>query len=484
MSMSALGSPERPLRAAIVGSGPAGFYAVAALFNAPINVQADVIERLPTPYGLVRAAVAPDHPKTRTVIKVFDKLAEREGFSFLGNVQVGRDISVQELRAHYDVVIFATGAEVPADLGIPGEDLLGSHAADEFAEWYNGHPDFRDSRFDFSHETAVVIGQGNVATDVVRMLVRPTDELRSTDITQYALDALAESRVREVFLIGRRGPVQARFTQQELQELGELPDCDVVLDPADLVLDPVSQAELDDPKNFNSKRNMAVFEDFAKRRAPAVGSRPSATAVEQELDPTRSKNKRLYIRFLRSPVEIRGHERVESLVLERNRLEGEPFRLKARGTGVIETLSCGLIFRAVGHRGIRMPGVPFDEARGTFPNQGGRILQNGKPVPGLYAVGWIKRGPTGLIGTNKADGIETIGCVLADLPLIAPCPVRDSAPLHALLSSRGIRVVSYDDWRRIDAAEVARGEVKGKPRDKLTTFNELLASATPTNEGG
>ncbi|MCX5737872.1 MAG: FAD-dependent oxidoreductase, partial [Proteobacteria bacterium] len=220
--MSALGSAERPLRASIVGSGPAGFYAVAALFSAPINARADVFERLPTPYGLVRAAVAPDHPTTRTVIKVFDKLAGREEFSFLGNVQVGRDISVNELRAHYDVVIFATGAEAPADLGIPGEDLFGSHAGDEFALWYNGHPDFRESRFDFSPDTAVVIGQGNVATDVVRMLLRPVEELRSTDITQYALGALAESRVRDVYLVGRRGPAQARFTTQEIQELGEL----------------------------------------------------------------------------------------------------------------------------------------------------------------------------------------------------------------------------------------------------------------------
>ena len=456
--MSALGSAERPLRAAIAGSGPAGFYAVAALFSAPINARADVFERLPTPYGLVRAAVAPDHPTTRTVIKVFDKLAGREEFSFLGNVQVGRDISVNELREHYDVVIFATGAEAPADLGIPGEDLFGSHAGDEFALWYNGHPDFRESRFDFSHETAVVIGQGNVATDMVRMLLRPVEELRSTDITQYALDALAESRVRDVYLVGRRGPAQARFTTQELQELGELPDCDVALDPADLIRDPTSQAELDNPKNVNNRRNMAVFEEFAKRRAP-------------------SKRKRLYIRFLHSPIRIQGQDHVESIVFEKNRLEGEAFRQKARGTGEMKTLKCGLVFRAVGHRGVPIPGVPFDEARGVFPNQAGRILHQGKPVPGLYAAGWIKRGPTGLIGTNKADGIETVDSILADLSEIHPCPEPDSAPIHALLSSRNIRVVSYEDWRRIDTAEITHGEAKGKPREKFTTFDALLDAA-------
>ena len=456
--MSALGSAERPLRAAIAGSGSAGFYAVAALFSAPINARADVFERLPTPYGLVRAAVAPDHPNTRTVIKVFDKLAGRDEFSFLGNVQVGRDISVNELREHYDVVIFATGAEAPADLGIPGEDLFGSHAADEFALWYNGHPDFRESRFDFSHETAVVIGQGNVATDVVRMLIQPPEVLKSTDITQYALDALAESRVRDIHLVGRRGPAQARFTTQEIQELGELPDCDVVLDPADLILDPASQAELDNPKNVNSKRNMAVFEEFAKR-------------------PASSERKRLYIRFLHSPIRIQGQDRVESIVFEKNRLEGEPFHLKARGTWEMETLKCGLVFRAVGHRGVPIPGVPFDEAHGVFPNQAGRILHQGKPVPGLYAVGWIKRGPTGLIGTNKADGIETVDSILADLSEIPPCPEPDSAPIHALLSSRNIRVVSYEDWRQIDAAEIARGEAKGKLREKFTTFDALLDAA-------
>jgi len=355
-------------------------------------------------------------------------------------------------------VIFATGAEVAAGLGIPGEDFIGSHAADEFVGWYNGRPDFREARFDFSHETAVVIGQGNIATDVVRMLALTTGELKNTDICQHALDALAENRVREIHLIGRRGPVQAKFTQQEIEELGELPDCDVVLDPADLVLDPSSQTELDDQKNFNSKRNMTVFESFAKRPAP-------------------TKRKRLFIRFLQSPVEIRGGDRVESIVLEKNRLEGDPFRLKAHGTGAKETLPCGLVFRAVGHRGVPIPRVPFDDKRGIIPNNAGRVIENGKPVPGLYAVGWIKRGPTGLIGTNKADGIETVDAILADLPEIPPCPAPDTASVHALLSSRAIQVVTYDDWHRIDAAEIARGEANGKPREKLTTIPELLAAA-------
>jgi ferredoxin--NADP+ reductase len=290
------------------------------------------------------------------------------------------------------------------------------------------------------------------------MLALTVGELRNTDICRHALDALAESRVREIHLVGRRGPVQAKFTQQEIEELGELPDCDVVLDSADLVLDPSSQTELNDPKNFNSKRNMTVFEAFAKRPAP-------------------SKRKRLFIRVLQGPVEIRGEDRVESIVMEKNRLEGDPFRLKAHGTGVKETLPCGLVFRAVGHRGVPIPRVPFDDKRGIIPNNAGRVIENGKPVPGLYAVGWIKRGPTGLIGTNKADGIETVDAILADLPEIPPCPASDSASVHALLSSRAIQVVTYDDWRRIDAAEIARGEANGKPREKLTTIPELLDAA-------
>lgn len=456
--MSTLGSPERPLRAAVVGSGPAGFYVAAALFSAPHSVCVDLFERLPVPFGLVRAGVAPDHPKTKSVLRVFDKLANREGFSFLGNVTVGRDISIEELRAHYDVVVFATGAEVAADLGIPGERLSGSHSADEFVGWYNGNPELREARFDFSQKVAVVIGQGNVATDVVRMLALPADALKKTDVCAHALEALAESRVEDIYLIGRRGPVQAKFTQQELEELGEMADCDVVLDPADLALDPLSQAELDAPKNFNSKRNMPVFEGYAKRPAP-------------------TKRRRLHIRFLESPVEIVGHERVEGIVLEKNRLEGEPFRLKAQGTGVRETLPCGLVFRAVGHRGVAIPGVPFDTKRGVIPNEAGRVVENGVAIPGLYASGWIKRGATGLIGTNKADGIETVDRIVEDVASLSPCATPDSDAVRSVLAERGIRVISFEDWRRIDAVEVARGEAAGKPREKFTRIQEMLSAA-------
>jgi ferredoxin--NADP+ reductase len=447
--MNALGSETRPLRVAIVGSGPGGFYAAAALFNAPIKVQVDLFERLPTPFGLVRAGIAPDHPKTRSVIRVFDRLAERDGFAYFGNVSVGRDLTVEELVRHYDAVVFATGAQIGAELGIPGEHLPGTYPADAFAFWYNGHPDHQEHVFDLRREVAVVIGQGNVATDMVRMLALTPDELRKTDTTARAIEVLAESRVREIYLIGRRGPVQAKFTQEEIQELGELSGCDVVLDPADLVLDAASQVELDDPKNFNAKRNMAVFQEFARRPAP-------------------SKCKRLYVRFLQSPVSINGESHVESIAFERNSLVGEPFSLKAQGAGVVESLPCGVVFKAIGHRGAAIPGVPFDERRGIFPNDGGRI------APGLYAVGWIKRGPTGLIGTNKGDGAATIDRLLEDLPALAPCPAPDTTPVRDLLAGRGVRVVSYADWQRIDDAEVARGEACGKPREKFTAVREML----------
>jgi ferredoxin--NADP+ reductase len=456
--MNCLGSSERPLRVAIIGSGPAGFYAVSALFSAQISVTVDLFERLPTPFGLVRAGVAPDHPKTKSILRVFDKLANREGFSFWGNVHVGRDVSLDELRAHYDAIIFATGVEIPLELGIPGEGLMGCHAADEFVGWYNGHPDYYDASFDFSSESAVVIGQGNVAADVVRMLLRPVDELRSTDISSRALDVLAESRVREVYLIGRRGPVQAKFTQQELEELGELTDCGVSLEPGALDLEPLSRAELEEPKNFNAKRNMTVFKSFAN--------------MEPSL-----KSKRLNIRFLRTPCEILGVERVESIKLEKNRLEGQPHNLKARGEGSFENIPCGLVFSAIGHKGVSIPKVPFDEKRHVIPNEAGRVLVDGVVAPGFYVVGWIKRGPSGLIGTNKADGIETVDNLIADLPSLRPCPSPDSAPLKQLLSERGVRVIGYDDWRRIDEVETAEGEARGKLREKRATIEGLLAAA-------
>jgi len=340
-------------------------------------------------------------------------------------------------------------------LDIPGEDLPGSYTATEFVGWYNGHPDFRDRTFDLSHEVAVVVGQGNVAMDVCRILAKNVDELRETDIAEHALEVLAESNVREIHMIGRRGPVQAKFTRPEMKEMGTLSDCDPVVDPADLELDPVSQAELDDPRNKHGQNNLALLREFASRSP--------------------SKPKRYHVRFLLSPVELAGEDRVERVVFERNRLEGTPFEQWAVGTGATEEMPCGIVFRSVGYRGDPLPGVPFDEKRGVFVNDGGRIARAGAPVPGLYATGWIKRGPTGIIGTNKPDSAETVKAVLEDLPHLSPCRIPDTEAVRALLQSRDVRVVDYADWQRIDRAEIERGEARGKPREKFVTVEDMLA---------
>jgi ferredoxin--NADP+ reductase len=322
--------------------------------------------------------------------------------------------------------------------------------------WYNGHPDYRDRAFDLSHECAVVIGQGNVAVDVARILAKTVDELKDTDIAAYALEALAESRVREVRMVGRRGPVQAAFTPPELKELGELADCDAVVDAAELALNDASRAELKVLKWREAQKNYDLLTELAGR-------------------PRGGKSRRLLIQFYRGPKELRGAGRLESVVLERNTLTGEPGKQKASGTGATETAACGALFRSVGYRGVEMPGVPCDEKGGVIPNVEGRVTRDGKPIPGLYVAGWIKRGPSGIIGTNKPCSFETVKALLDDAAALPRCKEPKREAVLALLTSRGVRVVSYDDWRRIDAAEVKRGAPQGKPREKFVTVEEMIA---------
>jgi ferredoxin--NADP+ reductase len=448
-----------PLTVAIVGSGPSGFYAAEALLKSGRAVRIDMFERLPAPFGLVRHGVAPDHAKLKEPIRIYDTIARAPAFRLLGNVTVGRDVSVEELRAAYHAVLFCSGAESDRRLGIPGEDLPGSHTATEFVGWYNGHPDYRDRLFDLGQEIAVIIGQGNVAIDVCRILAKTVDELKHTDIAEHALDCLAASRIREIHLVGRRGPAQAKFTTKEFRELGELADCEPVLDPAALELNPESLKELEDRNGAVAKKNLEVLKGFASR-------------------PPRATRRRVFLRFLLSPVELRGDGRVEQVVLERNRLEGPPFQQAARGTGERVPQPCGLLFRSIGYKGVAIPGVPFDPGRGVFPTREGRIVDAaGVPIPGLYAAGWIKRGPTGIIGTNRADGVATVNALLADFggdgADLAPKPGAEGLP--SLNGGRGPRVVSYADWLVIDRAEVARGAPKGKPREKFTSTAEMLA---------
>jgi len=456
----ALGSAENPLHVAIVGSGPSGFYAAEALLKSSLTVRVDMIERLPVPFGLVRYGVAPDHPRLKQPTLVFDKIAQSPGFTFLGNVTVGRDISLEQLQSTHHAVLFACGAESDRRLGLANEDLPGSHTATEFVGWYNGHPDYCERTFDLSSETAVIIGQGNVAIDVARILGKSVDELRSTDMAEHALDALAHSRVRDIHIIGRRSPAQASFTFKELRELGELRGCVTRVAAEDLQLNPASLAELEDKTNFNAAKNVEILQSWTLHGA--------ATA-----------DKRIWFHFLQSPVALSGKQRLERVTLEKNSLAGPPFGQTAQGTGVSLDLSCGLLFRSIGYRGLPLPGVPFDATKGVFPNTAGRISD----TLGLYAAGWIKRGPSGIIGTNRADAVASVQSLLADVPRLDSRPKSGSEGVYAALARIESPVLSYGDWRRIDAEEQRRGEAIGKPREKITRVSDMLAlAASPLAE--
>ncbi len=455
--MSQLGTEAAPLRVAVVGAGPSGFYATEALLKSEIDVRVDLIERLPAPYGLVRSGVAPDHPKLKQSIEVYKKVAALEGFRFFGNVTVGRDVTPQELREAYHAVIYTCGAETDRRLGIDGEDLAGSHTATEFVGWYNGHPDYRDREFDFSHETAAIIGQGNVAADVARILSKSVDELKHTDISQHALDALAESRIKTIAVIGRRGPAQAKFTTKELREFLELENCQAVIAPEELVLNEASQAELADKKEgVVVAKNMAVFEKMVE-------------------DAEHGKSRICRMMFCRSPVRIEGDGRIERVVLERNELSGEPFSQRASGTGETEVMECGLLFRSIGYRGVPIEGVPFHDSWGVFPNQDGRVTDgpDGAVVPGIYTAGWIKRGPSGIIGTNRACAVQTVESLKGDLSNL-PADRSGTDALVKVLQERNVRSIDFTEWQRIDAEEVSRGEPKGKPREKFTRREEMM----------
>jgi len=450
---------ERPLRVAVVGSGPAAFYAAGHLLSSEDTpAEVDMIERLPTPWGLVRLGVAPDHPNLKTVSRSFEKIAERPGFRFLGNVEAGKDVMHDELMRLYDAVVYAVGSQTDRRLGIPGEDLPGSWAATELVAWYNGHPDFQHLVFDLSSERAVVVGNGNVALDVARMLALTREELAPTDATDPSIEAIVGSGLRDIVVLGRRGPVQAAWTPTELQEMGELAGADIVVDPSDLELDPASATALAEASNI-VRRNVEVLRDFAARE-PAGKARTAR------------------LRFRVSPVAILGEDRVEAVEIVRNRLEPDAKgRVRAIPTDEREVIPCGIVFRSVGYHGVPLPGVPFDEAGGTMPNEHGRVLDgSGDPIPGLYCAGWIKRGPTGVIGTNKKDATETVDLLLEDARA-GVLPRRDEGSIEALLAERGVEFVTYAGWEAIDEVEKASGAEQGRPRVKLCSWDELLAAA-------
>jgi len=459
------GTPARPLRVAIIGAGPTGFYVADHLLRNPgVAVEVDMLDRLPTPYGLVRLGVAPDHQKIKFVTNAFDKVAASPGFRFFGGVDFGKHVTLADLRAHYHQIVYCTGAQTDRRMGIPGEDLAGSHPATEFVAWYNGHPDYRDCVFDLSQESVAVVGVGNVAVDVVRILCRTPEELATTDIADYALDALRKSRVKEVYLLGRRGPAQAAFTNPEIRELGELPDADIAADPAEVELDPLSRAAVERSQDRATAKKVEILRAYARR--PASG-----------------KSKRLVLRFLVSPVELIGDDagRVAAMRLVRNELYATSTgALQPRATGRFEEIPVGLVFRSVGYRGVPLSGVPFNESWGVILNDKGRVLDPGtkEPLVGEYTAGWIKRGPTGVIGTNKPDAAETVECMFEDLArgaVLEPAH-PEAAAADTLVRQRQPSFVSYNDWLKLDALEVAHGRAEGRPRVKLTSVEEMLAA--------
>ncbi|TPG32776.1 FAD-dependent oxidoreductase [Mycolicibacterium hodleri] len=448
----------RPYRVAIVGSGPSGYFAAASLLkfadstndsDAPRDVRVDMLEMLPTPWGLVRSGVAPDHPKIKTISAQFEKTSNDPRFRFFGNIRVGEHVQVAELAERYDAVVYAVGAQADRPLGIPGEELSGSVAAVDFVGWYNAHPHFEEMTPDLSTGRAVVVGNGNVALDVARILVSDPDVLANTDIANHALESLRSRGVEEVVVLGRRGPLQATFTTLELRELGDLEamaDVDVIVDPADLA--DITDDDLE-AAGKAVKQNIKVLRSYAER------------------DP-RGAKRRIVFRFHTSPIEIRGAERVASIVLGRNELVNDGGRLVAKDTGSREELSAQLVVRAVGYRGVPTPGLPFDERSGTIPHTDGRIDGSRNE----YVVGWIKRGPSGVIGSNKKDSAATVDTLIADLARVEQAGVDEDAVQWLL--TRQPKLVTDDHWKLIDAHERGAGESFGRPRVKLTSVAELL----------
>jgi ferredoxin--NADP+ reductase len=442
---------DLPLRVAVVGSGPAGFYAADALLKSEDpQVEVDVIDRLPTPWGLVRLGVAPDHENIKAVSRAFEKTAAKPGFRFFGNVEVGSTVAHEELLGLYDAVVYTVGAQTDRRLGIPGEDLPGSWAATSFVAWYNGHPDFQHLEFDLSHERVVVIGNGNVAIDCARMLALTPEELAPTDTTHEAIDAINTAGVREILMLGRRGPVQAAFTPPELKELGELAGAEPVVDPRDLELDPASRRDLEADRD-RARRNYELLEEYAAREPEG-------------------KPRRIVLRFLVSPVAILGEDKVEGVEIARNELVEEDGRIVARPTGETEVIPAGLVLRSVGYKGVALPGVPFDDRNGTIPNDRGRV----EGAERTYAAGWIKRGPSGVIGTNKKDAAETVELLLEDARGGKLARPASEATLESLLDGRDAYYVEYEGWQAIDAAERSMGEPLGRPRVKLHMWEKLL----------
>lgn len=453
------------VRVAVIGSGPSGFYATDHLLkNKDYTIYVDMYERLPTPFGLVRGGVAPDHAKIKSVTKLYTRIAGHERFTFYGNVEFGKDVSKAELSKHYHAFIYAVGAQTDKKLGIPGEDLENSYAATQFVGWYNGHPDYRHYDFDLPNMKRVaVIGVGNVAMDVTRILARTTEELHPTDIADYALDALNNSGVEEIIVLGRRGPAQAAFTNPEIKELGEMEDADIIVPKADATLDELSLAQLKESGERSAVKNVEILQEYAERT-------PSG------------KSRKITMRFLVSPTEIIGDDKVEAIKIVKNELYlDDRGSLRPRATEEFETLPVDMVFRSVGYRGVPLPDVPFYDKWGTIPNNKGRVFtehDGDQQSIGDYVVGWIKRGPSGIIGTNKPDAIESADMFLEDLAagkVLSPEDTSGEA-VHNLVASHQPKYVTFADWERLDELERSRGQEQGRERLKFTNVDDMLSA--------
>jgi ferredoxin--NADP+ reductase len=461
MTAKDLGTEANPVRVAIVGAGPTGFYTAEHLFKQKdYVVEVDLFDRLPTPFGLVRGGVAPDHQKIKSVTKAYDRIAANPRFRYYGYVEFGSDLSLGDLRRHYHQAVFTTGAQIDRSMDIPGEDLKRSHAATEFVAWYNGHPDYRDREFDLSREAVAVVGVGNVAVDVCRVLCRSVSELLRTDIADYALEALRASRVKTVYMLGRRGPAQAAFTNPEIKELGEMEQADIQVPEEDAALDEATRKFMAANPDASTDRKVEILQEYAREKRSG-------------------KPRTLVIRFLVSPVELLAGEDggVGSVKLVRNELglDGKG-AIRPRPTERFEELRAGLVFRSVGYKGVALPGIPFRDDWGVIPNEKGRVLDSGTAAPGLYCAGWIKRGPTGVIGTNKPDALETVEAMIEDLGrgihFEPAAPSIESA--RALVRERKPSLVSYEDWKKLDALEIDRAKGTERPRVKFTSIEEMM----------
>jgi ferredoxin--NADP+ reductase len=455
-----LGTTARPLRVAIIGAGPSGLYAAEALLRKGDYIcTIDIFNRFPTPFGLVRDGVAPDHQSIKAVTRVLDRTLADSRVRFYGNVTYGRDIDHSDLKKYYDQIIYAVGAQSDRHMGIPGESLHNSFPATAFVGWYNGHPDYRDLPLDLSCDRAIVVGNGNVAIDVTRILVASPDELAKTDIADHALARLRSSKIREVVLMGRRGPAQAAFTNQEIKELGEIEGVDVVVDPNQLQLDQQSFTLLESDRV--AAKNLETLHEYSTRTS-------------------HNAPRRIVIKFLSSPIELIGNQRVQQVKLEHNTLitKGSGIQ-RAKGTGYYETLDAGLVLRSVGYRTLPLVGIPFNETTYTLSNVAGRITHpdSGESIVGEYVVGWAKRGPSGLIGNNKADSAATVESMIQDISLLSGIDdqYRDPSLVLTLLQSRQIEFIDYAGWKKLDNYEIELGKTQDRPRVKVTRVEEMLS---------